>query len=139
MSFWDASALVSLVLLEDSAEQLQRYWAVESEVVVWWGTTLECESAIARRAREGLRPAEVALARTTLVEIERFWIEVPPDDSVRDLAATFVRRRALRAGDSLQLAAAAHISASRAELIRFVTLDSRLAQAAAAEGFPVYP
>jgi uncharacterized protein len=51
MRFWDASAIVPLLFAEPEREALLGRLERDSEMLVWWGTPVECASAIARRAR----------------------------------------------------------------------------------------
>jgi uncharacterized protein len=105
---------------------------------VWWGTELECVSAVARREREGLatrRAAEQALDR--LDQFRAAWEEVEPHETLRRTARRLLRVHALRAGDSLQLAAAIAASEGDPSTLEFVCLDARLVEAAEREGFVV--
>ena len=53
MIFWDASAIVPLLALETQTRQLQSMAAKDSAMLVWWGSEVECNSALARRERDG--------------------------------------------------------------------------------------
>jgi uncharacterized protein len=104
-------------------------------MAVWWGTPVECESALARGERLGaLSPPSADSARHHLRVLAGGWTEVEPSDLVRRRAVAFLRAHPLRAADSLQLAAAA-VWAEGQRGDRFMTLDNRLAGAAMAEGF----
>ncbi len=138
MKFWDASAVVPLLLAEPSSHRLRRLARADPEVVVWWGTEVECASAIARRHREGsLSEAGVRAAFERLARLSRMWQEAEPVDAVREVARRLLRVHPLRAADALQLAAAVVTSGTRPSTLEFVTLDQRLAVAANVEGFPV--
>jgi predicted nucleic acid-binding protein len=114
--------------------------ADDPAVVTWWGTPIECASAIGRRARSDPAGArELAVARRKLVRLESEWIEVTPSERVREQARRLVQIHDLRAADALQLAAALVASGWRDETIPVVTLDERLALAASREGFPILP
>jgi predicted nucleic acid-binding protein len=109
-----------------------------STVGVWWGTIVECTSAVARRERSGdLLPEDAADALLTLDRLAQEWAEVPPTDRLRDDARRMIRAHGLRAGDAFQLAAARAACDDHPEALPFVTLDDRLALAASREGFPV--
>lgn len=71
MRFWDASALVPLVVAEPSRATLRRL-ASEGDVVTWSLSAVEISSAIERRAREGaLTSAQRASALEMLAEVSQ--------------------------------------------------------------------
>lgn len=138
MKFWDASAVVPLLIEEAATERAQALAVKDPAILVWWGTTVECASAIARLERDGaLKESETAEAFERLNQLSAGWLEVEPSDTLREAAVRFLRVHSLRAADSLQLAAAFvaadHLPASLA----FLTLDDRLEMAARKEGFPI--
>ena len=140
MSFWDASALVPLLLRQRASVAARTLYRRSPDVVVWWGTAVECESAIARLERAGeLTPHETADARKRLSEAEAGWTEVEPSRAVRSTARRLLRVHDLRAGDALQLAAALAWTEDRGSGEGFVSLDVRLSDAARREGFRVLP
>ena len=53
MKFWDASAIVPLVLAEPTTKAAQAIVAEDAGMLVWWATEVECASALARLEREG--------------------------------------------------------------------------------------
>ncbi len=63
------------------------------------------------------------------------WNEVAEVLEVRALACQVLARQPLRAADALQLAAALKVGAGASEPLPFFTFDTRLAEAAKAEGF----
>ena len=133
MRFWDSSALVPLLVSEPNSGAMQALLNDDPQGVVWWGTRVECWSALARRRREeGLSLSKEVAARNRLSEIATHWPEVLPGEEVRRTADLLLRRQPLRAADALQLAAALVFFGSDAGSI--VTLDARLAGAAIAEG-----
>ena len=138
MRFWDASAIVPLVLAEPTTAAAQRLVAKDPAILVWWTTPVECASAIARLERDGsLDEAAVNEALARLKQLAASWHEVDPSDSTRDTALRFLRVHPLRAADALQLSAA-YIAAERhPSSLEVVTLDDRLAVAARKEGFAV--
>jgi predicted nucleic acid-binding protein len=135
MKFWDASAVVALLLDEPTSAQAHRWFQEDPQLLVWWATELESVSAISRREREGaldLRTSAIALHR--LDALARQWIEVQPVLAVRGLARRLLRVHPLRAADSLQLAAALTVAEQEPASITFVCLDQRLTEAAMREG-----
>lgn len=107
-------------------------------MLVWWGSEVECVSALARREREGMigtRAMEIALRR--LRQFADGWHEIDPTDGIRETAERFLRVHPLRAADALQLAAAFAAAERRPSSLEVVTLDDRLADVARREGFVV--
>jgi predicted nucleic acid-binding protein len=106
-------------------------------MVAWWGTEIECTSAICPRQRIGAIRAEVVTdAFVRLSALRAGWHEVEPGEEVRESANRFLRVHDLRAADAVQLAAAFFAAEARPATLEFVTLDDRLLAAARREGFP---
>lgn len=138
MRFWDASAIVPLVVSEEASHELLALLEADSTMLAWWGTPVEAASALARREREGALPAHDAVAALQrLRDLSMAWHEVLPGDAVRTAALRLLRVHALRAADALQLAAAIVASEHDPASLEFVSLDQRLNEAASREGFPV--
>jgi predicted nucleic acid-binding protein len=138
VKFWDASAIVPLLIAEASTRRLQALAASDPEILVWWGAQVECVSALARLERDGaLDPQTAVLAFDRLKQLAAGWHEVDPSDIVRETAARFLRVHLLRAADALQLAAAFVAAEQRPASLEMITLDERLASAAQKEGFTV--
>jgi uncharacterized protein len=138
VKFWDASAIVPLLVAEQATRQLQAIAAKDSAMLVWWGSAVECISALARLERDSAleaRAMTIALQRLQLLSAG--WHEVDPSDEIRDTAVRFLRVHPLRAADALQLAAAFAAAERRPASLEIVTLDDRLANAARKEGFAV--
>lgn len=137
MKFWDSSALVPLCLAQPETKRSRELHRDDPEVAVWWGSHVECASAIARVQRSaGISGADASRALETLAAVLATSFEVTPADVVREQALRLLRIHALRAGDALQLAAAIEWSGSPPSG-EFVTFDERLADAARREGFDV--
>lgn len=137
MKFWDASAIVPLVLSE-SREDAAIGFDGKPPICVWWATVLEAVSAIARREREGaLTAGQVENCVSRLAQLSDDWMEVAPSNALRDSARRLLRVHALRAADSLQLAAALALADDEPGRLDFVCRDARLAEAAAREGLRV--
>lgn len=137
MIFWDSSTVVPLLVDEAPRDALLELLRRDSGMIVWWGTLVECASAIARREREGaLGAANEALERLRTVAGE--WHEVLATDAVRSAAVRMLRVHALRAADSLQMAAAFVAAEHDPPTLEFVSLDDRLSEAAGREGFRVF-
>lgn len=140
MKFWDASAIVPLLLAEPRREPLLNLLQADPVMLVWWGSPVECGSAIARRERDGdLAAAGATDALSRLRSLAGSWGEVLPTDPVRNTSMRLLRTHPLRAADSLQLAAAIVAAQGDPASLAFVCLDERLRDAAAREGFPTLP
>jgi predicted nucleic acid-binding protein len=138
MRFWDASAVVALLVTEPLTRKLQSVALQDRELLVWWATEVECASAIARLERDGaLEPSAVIGAFDGLAHLAAGWHEIEASDIVRETAVRFLRVHPLRAADALQLAAAFVAAERRPSSLELVTLDERLGAAARKEGFPL--
>ncbi len=138
MRYWDASAVVPLLVRQARTPFVSRLRTADPVMSVWWGTVVECSSALARLLRDGMilrRDAATGLQR--LREFEAEWIEVEPGVAVREGACRLLRAHPLRAADALQLAAAVRLSEEFGEPLEIVCFDSRLADAARAESLRV--
>jgi hypothetical protein len=136
--FWDASAIVPLLVEEPARAALLALLERDPVMLVWWATPVECASALARREREGaLALADATVALERLRSLGATWQEVLPAEPVRNTAQRLLRVHPLRAADSLQLAAAIVAAEGEPATLEFVGLDQRLNDAATREGFPV--
>lgn len=138
MQYWDTSALLPLFVREASSDTVAALLDRDPAIVSWWGTSVECASAIARLEREaGIDRAAARALQRRVAEAAREWSEVPAIDDVRTQAVRLLQMHPLPAADALQLAAAIVASDFAPSTLPFVTLDLRLADAAAREGFPL--
>jgi len=120
--------------MEDRSDDIDRVYAIDHEVVTWWGTVVECESALARRERDG---HAVAQSRELLGLLASSWQEVAPTEALRRLARRLVRTHAVRGADAYQLAAALTAADGDPESMDLLTYGIRIAAAARREGFRV--
>lgn len=60
MKFWDSSALVPLLVEEEITPAVRDLFIAEPGVIAWWGTPVECASAISRLERDGHLSPEAA-------------------------------------------------------------------------------
>ncbi len=135
--FWDTSAVVPLLVAESTSAPILEL-ARTSSLLVWWGTSIECFSAIARRESDAtLTPTAADQARQRLKLLREGWSEVLPSEQVRDNAERVLLRHPLRAADALQLGAALRWAENHPRGHRFHSLDARLNQAARKEGFEI--
>ncbi|MCX5835508.1 MAG: type II toxin-antitoxin system VapC family toxin [Deltaproteobacteria bacterium] len=140
MKFWDASAIIPLCIEEPHTGLIREIINEDKLMVVWWGTIVECRSAVARLRRDHLMTAgeenQVIDLFTTLSSI---WTEIRPGEDMRNIAGRLLLNHPLRAADSLQLAAALIWAGKLPRGHIFVCLDHRLQEAARREGFDVLP
>lgn len=138
MRFWDASAIIPLLVAQPGSHAVLAAFEDDPALVVWWATRVECASAIARLEREGVVDGPgITAAHERLAALAGPWHEVQPAARVRQLAERLLRVHPLRAADALQLAAALVAADDDPRSLPLVTLDERLALAARREGFPV--
>lgn len=136
MRFWDTSAIIPLLVAEPNSARVHELLERDPDMAVWWSTPVECWSALSRLHREGkigMRDEDGARA---LIELLRStWYEVLPSEEVRLQARRLLRLHALRAADSLQLAAA--LVWADGDTTEFVSFDTHLRRAALLEGLQV--
>ena len=136
MKYWDASSIVPLVVRQARTKDMERLLAQDPAMVTWWGTPVECLSALMRLGREGRMSADDARrAERRLQELRNGWDEVLPGEASRRGAERVLRVHALRAADALQLAAALIAADHDPSRLELVCLDQRLSDAALKEGF----
>ena len=137
MRFWDSSAIFPLAVREPQTDRVVRLLEGDPEVAVWWSSRLECWSALAQlRRSQVIDLTGERQARELFDTLFSEWSEIQPSDELRRLAGSLLFRHALRAGDAQQLAAAI-TAAGVPPRVPLVTLDERLADAAAREGFEI--
>lgn len=139
MRFWESSALVPLLATESSTSEVEPLAQEDPEMVVWWGTEVECISAIARTERAGLPGEKIAGSVQLLRLLSSRWREIAPTTTLRESAKRLLRSHPLRAGDALQIAAALMLADGDPSSVEIVTLDDRLRDAASREGFVLLP
>ena len=138
MRFWDASAVVPLLVAERRSDLVLELKERDGVMLVWWGTMVECCSAVSRLERHGQLDADAA---ESVIDILRLlasdWYVVQPNTRLRNLALRMLRVHPLRAADSLQLAAALVSADGQPETVEFVSFDADLNAAARREGLRV--
>lgn len=130
--------MLPLLVREPASDRMVSTLTKDPAVATWWGSAVECVSALARLERdEVLEPADFAAALARLRAVSAAWAEVPATPTVREQAMRLLRVHPLRAADALQLAAAIVASDFQPSSLEVVTLDARQAVAAEREGFRV--
>ena len=138
MKFWDASALVPLII-RDAATDLVRPWLEEdADMIVWSLTRLELVATVESYTRQGqltARQRTIALARVERLAREAH--EVSDISAVRTRALPLLARHALGPADAAQLAAALLVADPDPSSLTMAVLDRPLAEAAEREGLHV--
>jgi uncharacterized protein len=138
MRYWDSAAIVPLIIDETATAPFRVLYEADPVQAVWCLTPVEVWSAMARKRRGSqIGSPQMRDARAKLAALSDDWLEVDDVDSVRRRAQRLLEVHPLRAADALQLAAALVLVSDRPEGFEFVTLDSRLAEAAEAEAFRI--
>lgn len=138
MKYWDSSALVPLLFAETVSSRARDLHDDDPAIVTWWGSAIECISALARRERDdSLSPAELGLAIGRLRSAARSWTEVLASDELRDQSIRLLRVHPLRAADAIQLGAAIIAAQFQPGTLDFVSFDHNQRIAADKEGFRV--
>jgi uncharacterized protein len=108
--------------------------------VVWWGSLVECTSALERRLRAGqLKIGGKRVAEGLLQQLAQTWVEIEPGGALRERALRLLASHNLRAAAALQLAAALVWAEERPAGRVFICLDAQLREAARLDGFTVLP
>ncbi len=138
MRYWDASALVPLVVAEKSTERVRSWLEEDPAIVTWAWTRVELVAAVERRVREGHYTKEQRRsALDRFAALAETWDEVTDLLAARARALPLLARHPLRAADAAQLAAALLVTEQGQTALTFVCLDERLATAAELEGLRV--
>ena len=140
MRFWDSSAVVPLLLEEPGSDMVRSLLREDAAMVAWRLAGTEVVSALWRRRRaDELDETSRRFAEQGLALLESRWTSVEDAAHVDRRARGLLAAHPLRAADALQLAAALVACDERSDVLPFVTLDDRLAEAARREGFVVVP
>lgn len=138
MRYWDSSALVPLLVEEQESARRMELIQEDPAVVTWWGSQVECASALNRLHREGAIDAhELGHSLERLRLFAATWTEIRPLQRVRNRALRLLRVHPLCAADAMQLAAALTASEEDPLTLEIVCSDVRLSQASIREGFAV--
>lgn len=140
MRFWDSSALVPLFLQQPMSRTAETLLREDKEMVIWWGSLVECSSALTRSVREdSINRSTAQSAQRAIGELGAGAYEIQPAEEIRFRAVRLLNVHPLRAADALQLSAGLVWCGENTRGAAFVCLDSRLREAASKEGFDVLP
>lgn len=138
MRYWDASAIVPLLVSDQVSARSRDLLAEDSRVVTWWLTKGECASALNRLVREGaLAEEELSDCLSGVESLANTWVEVQPISQIQSIALRLLRIHSLPAAEAMQLASAIAVAAEDRQSIPCICYDDRLLRAADREGFPV--
>jgi predicted nucleic acid-binding protein len=136
--YWDSSAILPLLVEESETPRRRAQLREDSQIVTWWGSKVECASALNRLAREGALAVDALEQILDGLEIlSSSWIETQATEKLRRRALRLLRVHSLHSADALQLAAALIACEEKPHLLTFLCSDRQLKDAAAKEGFPV--
>ncbi|HEX5082791.1 MAG TPA: type II toxin-antitoxin system VapC family toxin [Blastocatellia bacterium] len=137
-AFWDTSALLLLICQQPKSQRARATQRSYPAINVWWGTRVECHSALYRLIRKGdLLAKEERQAFLSLQRLSAQWVEIQPSEEVRQVAERLLKLHSLRAADSMQLSAALIWSNHHPNGKVFICDDAKLLEAAEKEGFNV--
>jgi uncharacterized protein len=129
--FCDTSALVKLYVQEDGSEVVMEQAEASEAVAVCRIAWVEIMSAFARRVRE--MPSDAPALDRARRRFAADWphcLTLELTQAVAELAGEYAEAFALRAYDSVQLAAVMTLHRETAGDLRFACFDNRLAKAA---------
>ena len=140
MRFWDASALIPLIVAEDQTDYCLKALKADSEIMVWSLSEVEVCSALCRKQREGiLSEAALADAMARMNQVLGAAFVVAATTRVKQRALRLLHVHILRAADALQLSAALVAVQEEVHKMPVMCFDDRLCAAARREGFIVNP
>lgn len=136
IAFWDTSAILPLCCSQTFTAQSKKWLRKYPKIVIWWGTSVEIKSGLARLRRDKhLTEKEVVKAAHLWEKLKKTSRIVSPVERVLELANDLPENYGLRALDSSQLAAALVWCQENPRRRPFITADAKLAEAAEKAGF----
>ena len=139
LSFWDTSAIVPLCCFQ-ATSQVLRGLRRKYEVVAWWASSIEGQSALKRLFRDNeISQTSYNEAVKRLQIQSETWREIQPTKKVRELSVNLIETQNLRTLDALQLSAALVWCFEKPKGRIFVCCDDKLSEAAKRLGFSVLP
>ena len=140
MRFWDSSAIIPLIVIEDQSQYCINAFKADNEIMVWTMSKIEVFSALCRRFREdSLNEKTFDLAKTRMNDLFDIVFEIVALSKVKDRALRLLQVHTLRAADAMQLASILVATQEDTSKLPIMCFDDRLKQAAKREGFIVNP
>jgi predicted nucleic acid-binding protein len=139
LAFWDTSAIVPLCCFQAKSQEL-RQLCRKYEVVAWWASSIEAQSALKRLVNQNEISQTAYSQSIQRLEIQQnTWREILPSAKVRELAKDLIETKNLRTLDALQLASALVWCFEKPKGRIFVCCDNKLSEVAEKIGFTVLP
>ncbi len=140
MKFWDASALVPLLVPEQQSDYCLQILKSDQEVLLWCLSRVEVISALTRRLRDqSLSFDQFQTAKTRLQEILESAYQITALDKVMNRAVRLLEVHPLRSADACQLASSLVVTQEDPLRLPMICFDERLKEAAMKEGFVLNP
>ena len=140
MRFWDSSAIIPLIVIEDQSQYCINAFKADNEIMVWTMSKIEVFSALCRRFREdSLNEKTFELAKTRMNDLFDIVFEIVALSKVKERALRLLQVHTLRAADAMQLASVLVATQEDTSKLPIMCFDDRLKQAAKREGFIVNP
>jgi predicted nucleic acid-binding protein len=140
MKFWDASAVVPLIVQEEETEYCIKQFSVDEDVMVWTLSKIEVFSALCRRFRDSSLTEEAfEFAKGRMNDFFDMVFEIVSISKVKERALSLLQVHPLKAADALQLASVLVATEEDPSRLPIICFDERLGQAARREGFTVNP
>lgn len=140
MKFWDASALVPLLVPEIQSDYCLKTLKGDQEVLLWCLSRVEVISALTRRLRdETLDFDRFQEAKMRLGQIMESAYQITALDKVIYRAVRLLEVHPLRAADACQLGSCLIATQEDPGRLPIICFDQRLKEAAMKEGFVVNP
>ena len=140
MRFWDSSAIIPLLVLEEESEYCISAFQTDNEIMVWTMSKVEVFSALCRRFRENAFNEDAfESAKKRMNDLFDTTFEIVSISKVKERALRLLQVHHLRAADALQLASVLVATQEDPSKLPIICFDSRLKLAAKREGFTVNP
>jgi predicted nucleic acid-binding protein len=140
MRFWDSSAIIPLLVLEDKTEYCISAFQTDKEIMVWTMSKVEVFSALCRSFKENtLTEGTFELAKKRMTDLFDIAFEIVSISKVKERALRLSQVHTLKAADALQLASVLVATQEVTSKLPIMCFDEKLKQAAKLEGFVINP
>ena len=140
MKFWDASAVVPLLVPEQQSDYCLQVLRGDQEILLWCMSRVEVISALTRRLREqALTIDQFQAAKGRFYQILESAYQITTLEKVMNRAVRLLEVHPLRAANACQLASGLVATQEDPTRLPIICFDDRLKEAAMKEGFVVNP